>query len=121
MIRSCNSSPLPPASISRRRTLPSARRSSTGQALASGGPTSVVPIACNTAWRRSALPRAERSSRRQRERMVGSSRPGSEEISRNTVRGGGSSSDFRSALAEAMFSSSALSTMTARQVPVAVL
>ena len=56
-----------------------------------------------------------RSSRRQRERMVGSSRLGSDEISRNSARCGGSSSDFSSALAALMLSSSALSTITTRQ------
>ena len=58
-----------------------------------------------------------RSSRRQRERMVGSSWLGSDEISRNSARRGGSSSDFSSALAALMLSSSALSTITTRQAP----
>ena len=44
---------------------------------------------------------------RQRERMVGSSRPGCDVTSRKSVRTGGSSSDFSRALAEELLSSSA--------------
>ena len=56
-----------------------------------------------------------RASVRQRERMVGTRPPGAEETSRNTVRVGGSSSDFSSALAALTLSSLASSTMTTRQ------
>ncbi len=44
---------------------------------------------------------------RTRERIVVKSRAGADEMSRKTVRGGGSSRDFSSALAALMLSSSA--------------
>ena len=59
-----------------------------------------------------------RSVRRwQRERMVGKSRPGVLESSSSMARDGGSSSNFKSALAALSFMSSALSTITTRQPP----
>ena len=54
-------------------------------------------------------------STRHRDRMVASSRPGDDVRTRKIVRGGGSSSDFSSALAAFAFMSSALSTMTTRR------
>ena len=57
------------------------------------------------------------SSVRQRERMVGSRRPGAWLTSSSSARGGGSSRIFSSALAPAAFSSSGGSTMQTRQPP----
>ncbi len=57
---------------------------------------------------------------RVRERMVVSRRPGATEMSRNTVRTGGSSSDFSSAFAAFTLSSSARSTITQRHMPSSV-
>ncbi len=61
--------------------------------------------------------RVWKSSRRQRERMVGSSRPGEWDTSRNRLLAGGSSSVLRSACAACGSSSSMQSMIATRQSP----
>ena len=63
---------------------------------------------------RSSLPSGDKRTVWQRERMVGSSRPGECDIRIKAVREGGSSRFFNSALAALMFMSSAGSTITTR-------
>src|SRR5262249_58966034 len=85
-------------SCSTRRTLPRANRSSVSQAAPSGSSRPRVASAAAAAARNGSPASVPRSSRRQRERMVGRSWLGSAEINKNRLRCGGPPGDFRSAV-----------------------
>ena len=112
-----SSSASPSSSISARPTEPSGgrrrsvARSSSAAALASPAPRT-------SGARHVARRRSGRKIRvRQRERMVGSTRPGAWLTSSSSARGGGSSSTLSSAFSPALFRSSSGSTIATRQPP----
>ena len=92
--------------------LPSARRASAAASAAG----EIGPVAPQR-FRDQRLRQGRSASRRQRERMVGSSRPGLSLTRSSTARSGGSSRIFSSALAALRFIASAPSRTTTRQPP----
>src|SRR5258708_39243134 len=87
-------------------------------AAATAGSSASTPSAVHAALATSPCPNGLSASRRQRDRMVGSNRPGAWLTSRNKDLGGGSSSIFKSALEPSGYlSSSALATMQTRHPP----
>jgi hypothetical protein len=104
---------VPPSRSSARATLPSL---AIAAAFISGSSAS-RPSASAAARATSSAPSGRSASRRQRERMVGSSRPGEWLTTSSRDFAGGSSRIFSSAFAPAAFSSSAASTIQMRQPP----